>query len=147
MQGWIHTMVLVAIARILSQEQDSPYLGFCCRHQMEFQMKTLFSAIPSWWRVLFWSLSPPIPQILCEGFVVLRSCSYALWFPCRFSVVPRARQGYRLWVLMVWHPCKQIVQENLRISQMRQKSYAIVLLEFMYHLSGVSSSDAWAVFV
>ena len=28
MQEWIHTMVLMAIARIFSPEQDSPYLGF-----------------------------------------------------------------------------------------------------------------------
>lgn len=100
MQEWIRTMVLMAIARILSPKRDSPYLVFCCRRRMEFQTKTLFSAIPSWWRVSVWSLSPPISQILCEGFIVLRSCSYALWFPCRFLVVPRARQGYRLWVLM-----------------------------------------------
>ena len=53
MQEWIRTMVLMAIARVLSLERDSPYLGFCCRRQMEFQMRTLFSAIPSWWRVLF----------------------------------------------------------------------------------------------
>ena len=100
MQERIRTMVHMAIARVLSPEQDSLYLGICCRHRMEFLTKTLFSAIPSWWRVLFWSLSPPIPQILYEGFIVLRSCSYALWSPCRFLVVPRARQGYRLWVLM-----------------------------------------------
>ena len=100
MQEWIRTMILMAIAQIFSLEQDSPYLGFCCHRRMEFQTKTLFSAIPSWWRALFWLLSPPIPKILYEGFVVLRSCSYALWFPCRFLVVPRARQGYRLWVLM-----------------------------------------------
>ena len=100
MQEWIRTMVLMAIARILSPKRDSPYLGFCCRRRMELQTKTLFSAIPSWSRVSFWSVSPPIPQILCEGFVILSSCSYALWFPYRLSVVPRARQGYRLWVLM-----------------------------------------------
>ena len=34
-------------AQILSLEQDSPYLGFCCRRQMEFLTKTLFSTIPS----------------------------------------------------------------------------------------------------
>ena len=100
MQERIRTMVHMAIARVLSLEQDSLYLGICCRHRMEFQTRTPFSAIPSWWRVLFWLLSPPTPQILCEGFVILRSCSYALWFPYRLSVVPRARQGYRLWVLM-----------------------------------------------
>ena len=100
MQEWICTMILMAIARVLSPERDSPYFGFCCRRRMEFQMKTLFSVIPSWWRVLFWSLSPPIPQILYEGFVILRSCSYALWSPCQFLVAPRARQGYRLWGLM-----------------------------------------------
>ena len=100
MQEWIRTMILKVIARVLSPERDSPYLRFCCRRRMEFQMRTHSSAIPSWWRVLFWSLSPPIPQILYEGFIVLHSCSYALWFPCRLSVVPRARQGYRLWVLM-----------------------------------------------
>ena len=93
-------MILMAIAQVLNPGLDSPYLGFCCRRRMEFQMKTLFSAIPSLWRALFWSLSPPIPQILYEGFVVLRSYSYALWSPCRFLVVPRARQGYRRWVLM-----------------------------------------------
>ena len=53
MQEWIRTMILMAIARVLSPERDSPYLGFCCRRRMEFQTKTLFSAIPSWWRVLF----------------------------------------------------------------------------------------------
>ena len=73
---------------------------FCCCRRMEFQTKTLFSAIPSWWRALFWSLSPLIPQILCEEFIVLCSCSYALWSPCRFLDVPRARQGYQLWVSM-----------------------------------------------
>ena len=78
MQEWIRTMILMAIARIFSPEQDSPYLGFCCRRRMEFQTKTLFFDIPSWRRVLFCSLSPPIPQILCDGFVILRSCSYAL---------------------------------------------------------------------
>ena len=36
MQEWIHTMVLMAIARILSPEQDSPYLGFYYRHRIEF---------------------------------------------------------------------------------------------------------------
>ena len=53
MQEWIRTMVLMAIARVLSPVRDSPYLGFCCRRQMEFQTKTLFSAITSWWQVLF----------------------------------------------------------------------------------------------
>ena len=28
MQEWIHTMILMAIARVLSPERDSPYLGF-----------------------------------------------------------------------------------------------------------------------
>ena len=53
MQEWIHTMILMAIARVLSPERDSPYLEFCCRRRMEIQTKTLFSAIPSWWQVLF----------------------------------------------------------------------------------------------
>ena len=53
MQEWICTMVLMEIAWVLSPKRDSPYLGFYCRCQMEFQTKTLFSAIPSWWRVLF----------------------------------------------------------------------------------------------
>ena len=47
----------------------------------------------------------------------------------------------------MWHPGLQIVLENLRISQIRQKSYSIVLFcGFMWHLSGVSSSDACAMF-
>ena len=46
----------------------------------------------------------------------------------------------------MWHPSLQIVLENLRISQIRQKSYSIVLFcGFMWHLSGVSSSDACAM--
>ena len=53
MQEWIRIMVIMAMARVLSLEWDSPYLGFCCHRWMEFQMKTLFSAILSWWRVLF----------------------------------------------------------------------------------------------
>ena len=53
MQEWICTMVLMAIAQISSPERDSPYYGFGCRRRMEFQTKTLFSTIPSWWRVLF----------------------------------------------------------------------------------------------
>ena len=53
MQEWIRTMVLMAIARVLSLKQDSPYLKFCCRRRMEFQTRTLSSAIPSWWQVLF----------------------------------------------------------------------------------------------
>ena len=46
----------------------------------------------------------------------------------------------------MWHPVLQIALENLRISQIRQKSYSIVLFcGFMWHLSGVSSSDACAM--
>ena len=48
MQGWIRTMILMAIARVLILERDSPYLGFCCCRQMESQAKALFSAIPLW---------------------------------------------------------------------------------------------------
>ena len=50
---WIRTIVLMVIARVLSPERDSPYLGFCCHRRMEFQTKTLFCAISSWWWVLF----------------------------------------------------------------------------------------------
>ena len=60
MLEWIGTMVLMAIARILSLEQDSPYLRFCCLRRMEFLTKMLFSAIS---------------QILYEGFFVWRSGS------------------------------------------------------------------------
>ena len=90
MQEWVCTRVLMAIARILSPEQDSPYLGFCCHRRMEFLTKTLFSAIPSWWRVSFWSLSPPIPQILYEGFFVWHSWEHCSTFGlnANFSVCP-----------------------------------------------------------
>ena len=53
MQEWIHTIVLMAIALVSSPERNSPYLGFCCRRRMEFQTKTLFSTILSWWRIFF----------------------------------------------------------------------------------------------
>ena len=43
-------------------------------------------------------------------------------------------------------PGLQIVWENLRISQTRQKSYAIVpFFGLMQHPPGDSSSDAWVV--
>jgi hypothetical protein len=45
MQEWVRTMVLMVRARVLSPEQDSPYLGFCCRCLMELLTKTLFSTI------------------------------------------------------------------------------------------------------
>ena len=47
----------------------------------------------------------------------------------------------------MWHPGLQMVPENLRISQTRQKSYATVpfFSDLWKHLSGVSSNDAWEV--
>ena len=56
-KGWIRTMVLMAIARVLSPERDSPYLWFCCCRRMEFQTKTLFSAIPSRFHLRFLEFS------------------------------------------------------------------------------------------
>ena len=35
MQEWIRTMYLMARARVLSPERDSPYLGFVCRCWVE----------------------------------------------------------------------------------------------------------------
>ena len=75
MQEWIRTMVLMAIARVLSPKRDSPYLGFCCHRRMEFQTKTLFSAIRSCFHLRFLEFSTKdssssVPIVIRPNFLV-----------------------------------------------------------------------------
>ena len=55
---------LMARARVLSPEPDSPFLWFGCRRRMESWAMTLSSATLSWVWVVFRPLSSAIPKIL-----------------------------------------------------------------------------------
>ena len=59
-------MYLMARARVLSLEPDSPFLQFDCRHRMESWAMTPSSTTPSWVRVAF---RPSLPNI--EALIAL----------------------------------------------------------------------------
>ena len=75
MQWWICAMYLMARARVLSPEPDSPYLWFIYRRWMEFLVLTLSSATLSWVSVLLRPLSIPILEISYAGSFVSYFCS------------------------------------------------------------------------
>ena len=73
MQWWIRATYLMARARVLSPEPDSPFLWFDCRRQMESWAMTLSSATLSWVWVLLRPLYFPILEISYARFDIWHS--------------------------------------------------------------------------
>ena len=80
MRWWICAMYLMARARVLSPEPDSPLFWFGCRCRMESLAMTLSSATLSWVWVVFRPLSSVTPEISYAGFFVSHYFDCEAWF-------------------------------------------------------------------
>ena len=99
MRWWIRTTYLMARARVLSPEQDSPFLWFDCHRRMESQTMTLSFATLSWLWVLFRPLSSPILEISYAAFFDSHFYGYEAWFassPPEFSSPPKSIDFLRI---------------------------------------------------
>ena len=151
-------MNLMAQARVLSLEQDSPYLWFVCRRWMEFLVMTLSSATLSWVWVLFRPLSFPIPKPhvrLARTNLLSMATNRNYMYECQSSQInPRRENKYVLGLTTAslavsLIPFLRLVWQTLKVSTASISSLAVDAPQrprFIYRKRTVSCSFSLRVF-